>query len=555
VKFFPSQSDSTQEVLRLELQIMMRLRELTGQNQLSLDPTLGLKVSMDHFGGIEIEEWPTRIAETAMFLVDHQCNAELAAEFGQAPERLPIETSARFFCANALQLDWEQVFAPSDEVLIFGNPPFVGSTYLSDEQKQDQKSIWGGVSGSGVLDYVSNWYLVAAKYLGNSMARAAFVSTSSITQGQQPSILWGSRGLGQYKTGIVFAHRTFSWSSEAPGEASVHCVVLGIANRGIPKVKLLWEYHDVKQDGKVRNVRNINAYLLDAPWVVVASRSRALSVGVTEMVNGSKPTDGGFLSNLTPEEAEEIRRIDPIASKYLRRVIGSQELIQGIERWCLWLVGAPPGDVAGSSVLNERVDAVRKGRAKSKKATTRRDAATPSLFQELRQPTSQFLAVPEVSSETRKYVPIGFFPPTVVPTNKIQTIPNATSYDFGLLNSSVFNVWLSVVSGRLESRFSISAEITYNNFPWPEVNDKTRSKISNAAENVLAARSQFSDTPLAVLYSPISMPPVLVDAHRDLDREVVSAYGLRGDASSERILEELFKRYARLNGSEVLFEE
>jgi hypothetical protein len=543
------------ELRRLELRIMVRLRELTGQNQLSLDPTLGIKVSMDHFGGIEIEEWPARIAETAMFLVDHQCNLELSVEFGQAPERLPIETSARFFCANALQLDWGQVFESSDDVLICGNPPFVGSTYLSDEQKQDQRTIWGGISGSGVLDYVSNWYLVAAKYIGESMARAAFVSTSSITQGQQPSILWGHRGLGQFETGIVFAHRTFSWSSEAPREASVHCVVIGIANRGIPKLKLLWEYSDVKQDGVLRSVRNINAYLLDAPWVIVSSRSRALSIGVSEMVNGSKPTDGGFLSNLTPEEAEEIQRNDSIASKYLRKVVGSQELIQGIERWCLWLVNAPPGDIASSSVLSERVDAVRKGRASSKKAATRRDAATPSLFQELRQPTSQFLAVPEVSSETRKYVPIGFFPPTVVPTNKIQTIPNATAYDFGVLSSSVFNVWLAVVSGRLESRFSVSAEITYNNFPWPEVNDKSRSKISKAAEGVLAVRMQFPDSPLAILYSPISMPPDLVDAHRTLDRQVASAYALRSDATSERILEELFERYARLSGSAVLFEE
>jgi len=543
------------ELRRLELQIMMRLRELTGQNQLSLDPTLGLKVSMENFGGIEIEDWPARIAETAMFLVDHQCNSELAAEFGQAPERLPIEISARFFCDNALTLDWGQVFESSDNVFIFGNPPFVGSTYLSEAQKEDQKAIWGAASGSGILDYVSNWYMVAAKFIGATSARAAFVSTSSITQGQQPNILWGRRGLRRFGTGIVFAHRTFSWSSEAPSEAHVHCVVLGIANHDIPKLKSLWEYPDIKKDGVLRNVRNINPYLLDAPWVVVASRSRPLSLGTTEMVNGSKPTDGGFLSNLSPEEAEEIRRSEPIAAKYLRRVIGSQELIHGIERWCLWLVGASPDDVAASFILKARIDAVRESRGKSKKPTTQKDAATPSLFQELRQPKSQFLAVPEVSSETRKYVPIGFFPPSFIPTNKIQTIPDATSYDFGLLSSSTFNIWLAVVSGRLESRFSISAEITYNNFPWPEIDQKVKTKIAVAADKVLAVRLQFPDSSLAVLYSPTSMPPDLVDAHRALDREVLKAYGLRNDATPERILEELFKRYARLSGSEVLFED
>ncbi|MGA2877249.1 MAG: DNA methyltransferase, partial [Nitrososphaerales archaeon] len=237
------------ELRRLELQIMMRLRDLTSQNQLSLDPTLGLQVSMENFGGIEIEEWPARIAETAMFLVDHQCNAELAAEFGQAPERLPIEISARFVIDDALTYDWSKVFDPSDNVFIFGNPPFIGSTWLSHEQRKVQHGVWNGIRGSGTLDYVGNWYLLAAKFIGTSRARAAFVSTNSITQGEQPQTLWGNGGLGDFGTQIIFAHRTFSWSSEAPDQAAVHCVIIGIANNDIPSVKKLWDYPKIDGEG------------------------------------------------------------------------------------------------------------------------------------------------------------------------------------------------------------------------------------------------------------------------------------------------------------------
>jgi hypothetical protein len=542
------------ELRRLELQIMKRLRDLTGLNQLSLDPTLGLRVSMTQFGGIEIEEWPARIAETAMFLVDHQCNAELAAEFGQAPERLPIEISARFYCDNALTCDWSEIFPVDDNVYVFGNPPFGGSTYLSEDQKKDQSNVWRGVSKSGILDYVANWYIVAARYIADTNARAAFVSTSSITQGQQPQVLWGGGGLGGLGAEIIFAHRTFAWSSEAPGQAAVHCVVIGIANNNIPKMKQLWEYPDIAGNGIARTVKTINAYLLSAPKVIVQSRDRPLSPGVTEMVNGSKPTDGGFLSSISATEAAAIEASDPIASRYLRRLVGAQEFIYGTERWCLWLLGASPTDIASSRELTSRVEAVRTSREKSKKPTTRRDAATPSLFQEIRQPATAFLAVPEVSSETRRYVPVGFFSQSVVPTNKIQTIPNATMYDFGILNSSAFNAWLAVVSGRLESRFSISAEITYNNFPWPEPDSKSRSHISSAAESVSAARLNHSDTPLSVLYSTVSMPPDLVTAHRKLDSQVLRAYGLKSNASSERILEEMFIRYARLAGVQLELE-
>lgn len=542
------------ELRRLELQIMKRLRDLTGHNQLSLDPTLGLKVSMEHFGGIEIEEWPARIAETAMFLVDHQCNSELAAEFGQAPERLPIEISAKFIIANALRYDWSKIFPAGNNVYVFGNPPFVGSTWLTEDQRQDQHDVWSNIRGSGTLDFVANWYLLAAKYIGKTRAQAAFVSTNSITQGEQPQTLWGPGGLTDYGSQITFAHRTFSWSSEAPGQAAVHCVIIGIANNDVPVTKRLWEYPDIKSDGILRNVRTINAYLLNAPLVIISSRRSPLVVGSSEMINGSKPTDGGFLSNINGADATHIRDTDAVAAKYLRRIVGSQELIHGIERWCLWLIDVEPSEIRISPNLERRVQSVKTMREESRDASTRRDASTPYLFQKIRQPSSQYLAIPRISSSSRRYVPLALVERDVICTDLIQTVPDATSYDFGMLSSSVFNNWISAVSGRLKSDYRISAEITYNNFPWPKVDDQIRRRIVNCADSVLEVRTQFPHSTLAALYSPTSMPVALVGAHRRLDQQVLKAFKLRSDATPERILEELFKRYAALSGSQLVFE-
>jgi len=532
------------ELRRLELQIMTRLRELTGENQLSLDPTLGLRVAMDNFGGIEIEEWPARIAETAMFLVDHQCNLELVAAFGEAPDRLPIDTSAKFVRGNALDLPWEEVMPATDTTFVLGNPPFLGSKMTSAEQKKDQRRVWDGAVGSGTLDYVSNWFLLAGRYMGSTKARAAFVATNSITQGEQPSRIWGAKGLREFGTKILFACQTFKWSSEAPGQAAVHCVIVGITNHSLPDSLSLWVSSEDKLTLSHRIVRTINPYLVEGPWVLIGSRSKPISDRTPIMRFGSQPNDKGFLSNIDEAERQRIGIADPVADSFMRRLVGSQEMLHSMKRYCLWLKDATPNEIARSSELQSRIRGTKIHRETSKDAGTREGARWPSLFFRDRQPVSRFLAVPGVSSENREYVSLAFFDASVIASNAIFTISDANYYHFGVLSSSVFNAWLAAVSGRLKSDFRISAEITYNNFPWPIIDDRMRQKIETAAETVLDERLTFPDATLATLYSPLSMPVGLREAHRALDRLVLRAYDLPGGSSNERILSELFNRYA-----------
>ena len=537
---------SYREIRRLELEILKQLRDLKEEIQLSLDPTLGLQVTIDQFFGIEIEEWPAKVAETAMFLVDHQMNLELAEEFGLAPDRLPIKNMLTVQVDNALRVDWRSVCPITDKTFIFGNPPFIGSSHLSTEQRDDHDRIWSdGGAGTGTLDYVTTWYLIAARVISGTKARAAFVSTNSITHGEQPAGLW-DQGLWPLNMKIDFAHRTFPWVSEVAGGAAVHCVVIGFSDRGNPAVPRLWASPDGHGVAVESRPSRINPYLIDAPDVIVRNRRAPLDPKSQVMVKGSQPTDDGYLSNITAEEAEVIRASDPVAARYLRPLLGADELINGTERWCLWLVSAAPGDLRESETLRQRVVAVQKMRAESKDKTTRADAATPSLFQKIRQPVTFYLAVPAVSSERRRYVPMALVPPETIATNLLLMIPNANLYTFGVLQSRPFQVWNSTVSGRLESRFRISAKITYNNYPWPIADDATRATIEAAAQGVLDARDGHPGSSLADLYDAVAMPPDLAKAHESLDKAVLSSYGLRPSSNDVEVLAQMFKRYGEL---------
>ncbi|MGB2738841.1 MAG: DNA methyltransferase, partial [Candidatus Nanopelagicales bacterium] len=351
------------ELRQLELDIMVRLQRLSGDTALTLDATLDLQVSLDQFYGIELEEWPAKIAETAMFLVDHQANQALEESFGQAPERLPIEITATIHHSNALRTPWSDVLTPSDNVIVLGNPPFVGSRLASTAQKEDQAVVWAGNSRHGTLDFVTNWFKLAAEYAEGTQARVGFVSTNSITQGEQPAVLWTE--LWQHGMHIDFAHRTFAWASEAANAAAVHVVIIGFSGRPKPAKLSLWEYPDTKADGLVARVGNINPYLVDAPDAAVGSRQTPVTPDIPEMRFGSMPRDGGHLSNISAHEAATIRATDPIAAKYLKKIIGARELIHGDERWCLWLVDAAPSDVASSPVLRDRIGKVRTMRQRS----------------------------------------------------------------------------------------------------------------------------------------------------------------------------------------------
>jgi len=532
----------------IELRIIARLQELDNKStQLQLDGSLGLQVHLGQFHGIEIDEWSASIARVAMFLADHQANLALEQITGTAPNRFPLAESAVIVNANALTTDWSEVCPMSSKTYVMGNPPFYGSALQSREQKQDVEAVWAGIRGAGNLDYVTNWYLIAARLIARHGGRAAFVSTNSITQGEQPAVLWGE--LSKLRMRIDFAHQTFRWSNDASGVAAVHVVIIGFSKNTQKGSRKLWVYPDIKAAPNLREVENINGYLLDAPDLLITTRSKPLNSSTPLMDYGSKPTDGGHLSDISGEEAAAIRSSDVIAAKYLRRIIGARELIHNSERYCLWLQGADPSDIKKSKVLSERVAAVRTMRSESTKLKTQQDAARAQEFQEIRQPETDYLAVPLHSSEDRQYVPMVWFDSSVITNNAVSVIGLADVGLFGFLQSRPFNVWNKAVSGRLESRVRISNTITYNNFPFPEMGDVLLGKVKASAQMVLDARAKFPTNSLADLYESASMPPELAKAHAKLDADVLAAYGLKVSASDAEILEVLFTMYAEQSKS------
>lgn len=536
------------EMRRLELRIMLRLRELTGEEQLALDATLGLQVSPSQFFGIEIEEWPARIAETAIFLVDHQMNLELAKDFGEAPDRLPISGSAEIRIGNALRMDWADLVKPNSSTYVMGNPPFLGSRIQSDAQKDDREIVWGDAPKSASMDYVANWFIKAGRYIQGTAAKVAFVATNSITQGEQPAILWGAlKPLGLH---IDFAYRPFTWSSEAAGAAAVHVVIIGFSATGSPKGTTLYTVKENDSD-KARKVSQINAYLSDGPWVLVSAATKPLLNVVPPMKSGSVPRDGGWLSKITAEEAKEIQAQDATAAKYLRRVYGAEELINDTERWCLWLVNSDPKDLRSSTVLRERIagcQAERKGKPGSKG----RAAATPALFADRHQPQDRFLCIPSVSSQTRDYIPMAYLEADDIVTNAVFTIERAPLWLFGVLSSSAFTEWVRAFSSRMKSDYQIGAGPVYNTFPFIRPDGDTLKTIEAAAQGVLDARATHSKSSLADLYDPLVMPAQLRAAHNALDKAILALYGLKPAATEADILAALIARYKELEAANQL---
>lgn len=525
----------------LELKLIARLRELEGKDgQIQIDGSIGLNVHLGQFHAIEYDEWSSQIAFVAMFLADHQANKQMEEILGVAPNRFPLTESAVVKQGNALTIPWDTVCPMNENTFIMGNPPFNGYSMLNDEQRNDTTLVWQGMRGAGMLDYVSNWFLIGANWATEKQVRVAFVSTNSITQGEQPALIWGK--LFQLGVGIDFAYRTFQWDNGA----AVHCVIIGYSALSKAKKLPLWKFADTKGEPTLVMAGNINPYLIDAPNILVSSRTKPISSWVQQMDYGSKPTDGGFLADISEEGAEEIRRKDEIASKYLRPLLGAKELINGTKRYCLWLHDAEPSDIRKSAVLSERVSAVRDYRYDSKKAKTREDAGRPGEFQEIRQPLSDYIAVPRVSSENRDYVPMALCDANIIASDSLQTIPDGTVKTFGLLMSRPFNVWNKTVSGRLESRTRISGTITYNNFPFPETTAEQERAIEDAGQAVIDTRAKYINSSLADLYDPNSMPGDLRKAHQILDKVMLSVFGLKASATDEEILSELFRRYEEL---------
>lgn len=528
------------ELRDLELRIMERLQELAGPSQLAFDPTLALKVTLDHFYGIEIDEWPARIAETAMFLVDRQCDLKLKERFGEAPQRLPIQTQAKIAVGNALQLPWHQHCPVSESVIIAGNPPFHGPKERSADETVDLRTVWGR-EYDGFLDYVAGWYRRAIEYFGEIPGQWAFVSTNSISQGQAVATLWGHIFAAGWR--IKFAYRTFPWTSEATGGAAVHCVIVGFTRK--PGEAILIDPAKGAAGPSVLRVSAINAYLVDGPNVLVTKRMRPLSPGLPEVDAGSKAVDWGYLT-VEPEDYDEVAA-DPIAAKYLRPYRGGDELINGDERWCLWFVDAHLDELKSSTLISDRLEAVRSKREASTKSATRRIASTPHLFGEIRQPKADYLGIPQTFTDNRQFATVARLSAEVIASIKLFTSPDPDGYLFAMISSSMFMTWQRTVGGRMKSDPSFTNTIVWNTLPLPEVGDEPRKAIIAAGLEILATRTRFPGRTLASLYDPVTMPDELLSAHVLLDELVDAAFRCPAQPSFRQRQEILFERYAELS--------
>lgn len=528
------------ELRLLEVEILRTLNK-SGQRVIDISDIMWLDVDMMY--GIEYEEFPARIAEVAMWLMDHQMNMLISNEFGQYFVRLPLKKSAKIVHGNALQTDWETVVSKDELSFILGNPPFVGKKEQKPEQKADMEKVFANFKGTGVLDYVTAWYLKAAKYIQNTKIKVAFVSTNSITQGEQVGLLWTIL-FNNYTIKIHFAHRTFNWRNEAKGNAAVHCVIVGFANYDSNN-KSIFEYEDIKGEPHEIMVKNVNPFLVEGKDVTVENRKSPICK-VPEIVYGSFALDDGNYT-LSEEERSQIICENSNSEKLIRPFIGGRELLHSEKRYCLWLAEAEPKDIKSNSKIRDRVEAVRKWRSNSERANTIKLAETPTLFAEVRQPRTNYLAFPTVSSVNRKYIPIAFLAPETIASNQLYVLPNANIYYFGILTSSIHMAWVKSVCGRLKSDYRYSAGIVYNNFPFPEnVTEKQTTAIETAAQKVLDTRALFPNSSLADLYDPLTMPPALVKAHNELDKAVDQAYRAQpftSEANRMVFLFELYEKY------------
>lgn len=542
---------SYRELRLLELEIIKMLQK--GQQVFDIRELT--KLDVDRFYGIEIEEFPSQIAQVAMWLMDHQMNMRISEEFGQYFLRLPLNKSASITCGNALCIDWHTLIdsVPWQQKeprfdYIFGNPPFIGKHLMNAVQKEDISTVFDGVKGAGVLDFVTAWYLKAAKYLTVPhdpnlppiLTRCAFVSTNSISQGEQVGILWNEL-FNRYHIKIHFAHRTFKWGNEARGNAAVHVVIVGFSNFDITH-KRIFEYSDIKGEPHEVIGRNINPYLVIGNDIVVRSRTKPIC-NVPEISYGSMANDGGNLI-LSSDEKELLSSKYPETLKYIHPFVGSEEYINNTERYCLWLKNHPLAEIRKIPEIVNRLDLVRLYRSKSTRETTRKLSAYPYLFGEIRQPDSDYLLIPSVTSEKRKYIPLGFMNQGTIVSNLCSAVSEGTKYSFGIIISEMHMTWVRYICGRLESRFRYSNTIVYNNFPWPDnPTDKQKREVEDAAQKVLDSRLLFPGSSLADLYDPLTMPPALVSAHQELDKAVDLCYRPQPFINETKRIEFLFELY------------
>ncbi len=529
------------ELRLLEIEIL-KLLFSSGFQELDIQ-RLSL-IDVDAFYGIEISEWPARIAEVAMWLMDHQMNIRLSQEFGQYFVRLPLKKSPTVVCSNALRIDWQEILPYEKCSYILGNPPFVGKKARNADQQEDMQIVFGAISGAGVLDYVCCWYLRAAQYIRGTKVTVGFVSTNSITQGEQPGILWPIL-FHQIGIKIHFAYRTFAWESEASGKAHVHVVIIGFGAFD-KQDKRIYEFEGGSDRVLVSYPKNISPYLIEGNDRVLQTRGKPVS-DVAEMRFGSMPNDDGNLL-LTDEERGQLLREAPEARSLIRPLLSADEYLNGRNRWCLWLEGVSPQVIRAIPEVYRRVREVRAYREASKREATVKLASQPALFGENRQPANKYVLVPCHSSQTRKYIPMSYFSPRFVLNNSCLCLPNAKLYHFGILSSQMHMAWVRQVCGRIKSDFRYSVNLVYNNYPWPEAPTvRQRVAVESAAQNVLDARKEFSQAKLADLYDPLAMPAILVKSHAALDRAVDLCYRQQPFESDRQRVEFLFVLFEKLS--------
>lgn len=521
------------ELRLLELEVLKEL--YGGQQVIGIDQIM--LVDVDQFYGIEYDEFPARIAEVALWLMDHQMNLRISEAFGMYYARLPLKKSATIVHGDALEIEWNDIVTSNKLSYIIGNPPFVGSNIMNKNQRAQIVKVFNKKSGGGTLDYVTGWYILAARYIQDTKIKVAFVSTNSIVQGEQTSLLWGLLQ-NDLKIKIHFAHRTFKWSNEAKGNAAVYCVIVGFANFDI-KVKQIFDYEDIKGEAQIIRTKNINAYLVDAANVLV-SKTRKPICKVPSIIKGNYYAKSKGLIIEESELSDFIKK-EPRAEKWIKRLIGANEFLNNKKRYCLWLVDCPPNELRSMPAVLERVAQVKAERLTSTDKGIKH--LTPTQFRETNNP-DRCLVIPVVSSENRKYIPFGFIDKQTISTNGNLIISDAELFHFGILTSEMHMSWVNYTCGRLESRFRYSKDIVYNNYPWPkEPSDKNKKAVETKAQKVLDVRAQFPESSLADLYDPLTMPPKLVKAHQELDKAVDLCYRPQVFTNETARIEFLFELY------------
>ncbi len=570
------------ELRLLEIEILRQ--QYKNQTATSIESIIWLDVDM--MCGIEYEEFPARIAEVAMWLIDHQMNMQISKEFGQYFVRLPLKKSAKIIHGDALETNWQSLLNPVNEInviakhaniflvedtqaayktvnvqtetfeihkgqkpkenvevkfdYILGNPPFIGSKIMSQYQRDQVVKEFDHIQGSGVLDYVTAWYIKAAKYIQGTKTKVAFVSTNSIVQGEQTSILWGQM-LNKYGIKIHFAHRTFKWSNEAKGNAAVYCVIIGFANFNTEE-KLIFDYENIKGEAHEIRAKNINPYLVDAKDILIERRTNPIC-DVPQIFKGNQPTDGGYLI-LSEEEKNEYLLHEPQGKKFIKNLVSGREFLNGINRYCFWIIDSF-NEIKELPILQERIKNCKRMRLNSSFAETRKLAERPYQFRDLKNPET-FIVIPATTSENRKYIPFAFLNKDYIPSNSVYLISDANLFHFGILMSKMHMTWVKSVCGRLKSDFRYSKDIVYNNYPWPEnLTEKQVKAIEAAAQKVLDARAEVPKSSLFDLYDPLMMPPALVKAHNELDKAVDLAYRSQAFTSETNRMEFLFELYEK----------